>query len=175
MAGKGNVIDLTARLRKGNKSKKEQPSALASAAPVLDMTERRQEILQSERRIAKRTILTEFLGAFIVVPQKGLVKANLYDISDTGVSFDVDFENGELILSQEVSVRFYLSQSSYFSFDVVIANIRAIAGEGVIRHGGTFANALESDPALTHFIRFIEHVSQQLRVDRGDLVAPRVK
>ena len=61
-----NVIELDA-FRKSNPTKNHAATAVEEA-PVVDMTERRQEMIQDERREVKRTILTEFIGAFAVIP-----------------------------------------------------------------------------------------------------------
>src|SRR5580658_7918736 len=128
-----NVIDLTRRLKKaknnGNKTMRK------SSAPVIDMTEKRNEILSQERRQVKRTLLSEFIGAFVLVPQKGLLKVTLYDISENGMSFDMLDSSGHFSLGEEVAMRVYLNQQTYFPFVVKVLNIRDMGEELVYRHG----------------------------------------
>jgi hypothetical protein len=168
-----NVIDISKR-RKDQKS--ERPEGDSSGpksefeASVVDMTERREAILSSERRQVKRTILSEFIAAFILVPEKGLQKVSIYDISADGIAFDLDLASGGLQEGEEVAMRVYLNQFTYFPFVVNIANVRAIASEGVTRHGCGFIKATVNEDALRHFVSFIETVSASLRTDHGDVM-----
>ena len=178
---KSNIIDLKPRLeasqlkqlkkvaRHSAKSKNE------SAAPVIDMEVRRQEHLSKERRNTKRTILTEFLGAFIVLPSQGpsiggLQKVMLYDISENGVAFDVDPNLGQLRTGEEVVMRIYLSQKNYFSFTVKVANSRFEKDEEVYRHGCQVLKDSVNKDAIYHFVKFIESVTLNLKLDTGDLL-----
>lgn len=161
-----NVIDLTHRLKKSKNGK----SAKAGSAPIIDMTEKRQEILLSERRKVKRTLLSEFVGAFALVPKKGLMKITLYDISENGLAFDVEDAAGHFSLGEEVAMRVYLNQSTYFPFVVKVLNIRVMGDENVYRHGVSFVKGTINDQALYHFVKFIETVSASLHGDEGDIV-----
>jgi len=162
-----NVVDFKGRTKK--QSTNEVPPS--SAAPVIDMTERRQEIIMEERRKTRRTILSSFIGAFCVVPRKGLVKITLYDISDNGLAFDIESSQGQFPLKEEVAVRVYLSQEIFFNINVKIQNVRSVDSEGVYRHGALFMKGAGSDLALHHFVKFLESVSPFLQVDQGDHVA----
>jgi hypothetical protein len=134
------------------------------------MTERREAILLSERRQVKRTILSEFIGAFILVPEKGLQRVTIYDISENGVAFDLDLDGGGLREGEEIAMRVYLNQFTYFPFVVSIANVRLLAEEGVTRHGCGFVRDTPNQDALQHFVKFIETVSASLRTDYGDVM-----
>ncbi|MBX3021559.1 MAG: PilZ domain-containing protein [Bdellovibrionales bacterium] len=163
-----NVIDLTRRLKKESKSKAAKGKGTTAAA-VIDMTEKRAEIIEQERRQTKRTILSEFIGAFALVPRKGLLKVNLYDISENGMGFDVSEAAGHFSVGEEVAMRVYLNHETYFSFVVKIQNIRGIDDEMTYRHGGAFVKGSINDEALHHFVRFVETVSAILQIDHGDL------
>lgn len=169
MQNNNNVINFKARAKKNQKHKGGK-GAKASTAPVVDMTERRQEIIGQERRKVKRTILTEFIGAMAVVPQKGLQKLSLYDVSDEGLAFDVEFDEGQFKTGEEVAMRVYMNSTTYFPFVVKVLNVRAIPEEGVVRHGVSFVKGTINDVALHHFVRFIENVSAALRSDSGDIL-----
>lgn len=171
-----NVIDLSKRrkVRKpdevATKGRKVDQTKGPAEASVVDMTERREAILSSERRQVKRTILSEFIAAFILVPEKGLQKVAIYDISADGIAFDLDLSSGGLKEGEEVAMRVYLNQFTYFPFVVSIANVRAIPNEGVTRHGCGFMKATVNEDALRHFVSFIETVSASLRTDHGDVM-----
>lgn len=173
MDSNNNVINL-AEKRKSRKIKETVQSA-KSSAPVLDMTERRQEILQQERRRVRRTILTEFIGAFVVVPQEGLLKVSLYDISETGIAFDVEAEKGSFKNGEDIAVRVYMNQTTYFPFNVKINNVRKVEDESVVRHGARFVLGTVNEIALFHFVKFIETVSASLERDTGDVMVSNLK
>lgn len=163
-----NVLDLTGRL-KGKTDKHEIATHGDSQAPVIDMTEKRAEIINQERRQVKRTILTEFIGAFALVPRKGLLKVTLHDISSGGLAFDVDKAAGHFAIGEEVAMRVYLNKQTYFPFVVKIQNIRGVEGDELFRHGAYFLQETVNEQALHHFIRFIETISAHLRTDKGDM------
>lgn len=162
-----NVVEFKAR----SKKKSDQTNRRGEEAAVIDMTERRQEIIMEERRSARRTVLTSFIGAFCVVPKKGLMKVTLYDISEDGLAFDMDSVEGQFPVNEEVAMRVYLSQDTYFPFVIKIQNVRVIDGEDVYRHGANFKKGSISELALHHFVKFIENVSASLHRDQGDHVA----
>jgi hypothetical protein len=175
-----NVIDMTRRLKKQAKERaKTEKGAKAPAntpankqvnAPVIDMTEAREEILSQERRKVKRTILSEFIGAVALVPNKGLVKVTLYDISEGGLAFDIEDKAGHFALSEEVAMRVYLNHQTYFGFVVKVVNFRFVEEEKVFRHGVNFVKGTINDEALFHFVKFIETVSASLHGDAGDIM-----
>ncbi len=161
-----NVIDMTARRRAQIKCGAQR---ISDSAPVVDMTERREAILVEERRSAKRTILTEFIGAFVIIPEQGLQKVSLYDISDDGISFDIHAEDGQFQQNQEVALRVYLTQTTYFPVVVEATHIRYIESQDVYRHGSIFVKDLVQKEALHYFVKFIESVCNSLAKDEGDL------
>ena len=171
-----NVFDMTERLKKQAKGKLNSGapvpviSAKSPSAPVIDMTEKRNEILSQERRRVKRTILSEFIGAFVLVPDKGLLKVSLIDISENGLAFDVEAGAGHFGLGEDIGMRVYLNQQTYFKFIVNVQNIRAVAEENLFRHGVNFVKGTINDQALHHFVKFIETVSASLHGDEGDLM-----
>jgi hypothetical protein len=183
---KNNVIDLSKRLKSKGKTpvgkKASQngtnpnPNKTAKTkAPIVDMTERRQEIMKEDRRTVRRTILTGFIGAFVVVPQKGLLRVDLYDISENGVAFDMATEHGNFARGEEVAMRVYVSQGVYFPFVIKIQNVRELIGDGSHRHGADFLKETVNEDALYHFVRFIETVSVSLEKDLGDVMVSNLK
>jgi hypothetical protein len=166
-----NVIDLKARRPSSGPATGPTSSHVQNdKAPVVDMTERRNQILIEERRQVRRTILTEFVGAFIVVPERGLQKVALYDISENGLGFDLELEHGGLKIGEEIAMRVYLNHQTYFPFIAKISNARMIEEENVHRHGVRFVKGTVNDVALHHFVKFIETVSASLQTDHGDVM-----
>jgi hypothetical protein len=176
---KNNIIDLSRRLEIKAKEKKHKSGA-KNRAPVLDMTERREAIIKEERREVRRTILTGFIGAYAVVPSRegtngGLLRVEIYDISESGVAFDVDTEFGHFEKGEEIAMRIYLSQDTYFPFIVKVQNQRKLEGETAFRHGANFIKGAVNDEALLHFVKFIETVSASLERDTGDVMVSGLK
>lgn len=175
---KNNVINIRDRRQKKVKTDKStssdvsKKSTKSTQASVVDFTEKRQEALQRERRAVRRTILTEFVGVFVVVPKLGLQKVNLYDVSENGLAFDFPALEGKFKVGEEVAMRVYLSQKNYFPFIVKINNLRSIFDEGVSRHGASFVKNTVNDEALKYFVKFIECVSISAQLDLGDMLAP---
>lgn len=167
----GKVLDF--RSRHKHQSPLETKGASINSE-VHDITVMRQEMLSRDRRDVKRTILTEFIGAFVVVPEQGLLKAALYDISDNGLAFDLELQGGGFGVGDEVAMRVYLNHSTYFPFTIRVTNNRAIEEEGVVRHGANFVKGTVNDVALHHFIKFIENVSATLKTDTGDLLVSNI-
>lgn len=177
---KNNVIDLNRYFKnklKRNSKKRERGEVPAS---VLDMTARREAVLQDERREVRRTILTGFIGAFVIVPIQangtgGLLKVDIYDISENGVSFDTMSKDGHFKNGESVAMRVYLSQGVYFPFIIKIQNHRELSGEDVHRHGANFVKGTVNDEALFHLVKFIETVSASLERDTGDVMVSSLK
>lgn len=162
----GKVLDLTARLNARNDKKKGRTEA---PAPVLDLVEPRQAILSQERRDLRRTILTEFVGAFAVIPDRGLLRVSLYDISVDGLAFEVENGQGQFHQDERLAMRIYLNHKTYFEFVVQVKWFENHADAGFVRHGTRFVKNTVNDVALHHFVKFIEAVSVNLQADEGDL------
>ncbi|MBY0383776.1 PilZ domain-containing protein [bacterium] len=168
MSSSGNVIDLQKhRNKKEKKTKSKVPQDMAS---ITDITEMRQEIIAEERRGVKRTLLTEFIGLHLIVPNRGLTKCVLYDISENGLAFEMPTEYGQFKVGEMVALRVYLNHQTYFPFVVKINNVRYIDEEGVYRFGGAFQKETINEIALFHFSKFIENVSAYLKTDHGDVL-----
>lgn len=161
-----NVIDIKGRISSTKTDGKAEKGK--GQAPVIDMVEKRNEMISSERRKVRRTLLTEFITAFALIPRKGLFKITLHDISENGLAFDIEDNAGHFNIGDEVSMRVYLNHQTYFPFVVKVSNYRAVPDEKVFRHGVNFVKGTINDEALHHFVKFIETVSASLKTDQGD-------
>ncbi|MCB0347231.1 MAG: PilZ domain-containing protein [Bdellovibrionales bacterium] len=174
MQQKSNVIDMTAR-RREQLSNENAHESQEGKATIVDMTVRRQEVISEERRQVKRTILAEFVGAYVLIPGKGLQKVSVYDIGDGGLSFDMDFEAGHFNMGEEYAMRLYLSKDTYLPFTIRVSNFREVHDEGVIRHGSQFIKNTTNSEALKHFVAFLETVTASLQTDRGDITVTKIR
>lgn len=163
-----NVLNFN--LRRKSNTKKQKVKNPTSPAEVLDLSDRREEILAQERRRVKRTILNQFIGVHILVPKHGLLRVQLIDVSADGLSFDVPANMGRFRSGEQLVVRIYLNQKTYFAFVVEVRHVRTDKTEKVHRHGASLKKGSINDQALNHFIGFIESVSASLQTDDGDVV-----
>lgn len=170
----GNVIDIRSKLGKGTQ-KDANHAHHAGEAGVIDITEMRSDALKEDRRKVRRTILTEFISVHTVVPGIGLMKVALYDINESGLAFDIEKQKGRFQAGEEIAMRVYLNQQTYFPFIVKIKHVNEIIDEEVHRHGVEFVNGTINDVALHHFVKFIENVSAALKHDRGDVLVSNIK
>lgn len=167
----GNVLDITSRIKKTSNN---SGSADLPAAELVNLSSQRSEIINQERRQVKRTILTEFVAAHVVVPGQGLLKVQLYDLTEKGLAFDVESFRGAFSVGEVVVVRVYLNYQTYFPLEVQVRHVTAIEDEGVLRHGGELVAGSENDIALHHFVKFMESISTKLRSDRGDVSVSKI-
>lgn len=68
-----------------------------------------------ERRRARRTAIQEGFQLYLAIPQTGMVRISLNDISKVGLSFRSDFDLG-LKLDQSIEGRIYLNPAFYLPF-----------------------------------------------------------
>lgn len=162
----GKVIDITDRLNKRVSPKNVHNNESA----ISNITKIREEMIQSERRIAKRVILNGFIGAHVVVQGKGLMRVDLHDFSLGGLSFDVPIAAGHFKDGEELAMRFYFNHETYFPFFARVSNCRTFEDEGVNRHGAHFSKNGINREALDHFVKFLENVSTALKTDKGDVL-----
>lgn len=167
MSTEGKVLTFPS-IKKGSDSK--EPASTAGSTEVVDISEKRQEMINEERRSVRRTILTEFIGVHTVVPGYGLQKCSLHDISVKGIAFDLDKKQGHFSSGEEVAMRVYLNHKTYFGFFVTIRSSRFVQEEDVYRHGASVVEGSTNQKALEYFIKFIESVSASLRTDHGDVI-----
>lgn len=178
MVKKTNIISMDSYRKKTKTPKKSASKRTKKASepvsPVVDMTMRRESIKAHERRLIRRTVLTQFIGAFAVVPTKGLLQAvSIFDVSEGGMAFDMPTEAGAFNEGESVLLRVYLSHDTYFPFQVTVSNVRPAEG-GVMRHGALLDVNDSSYPTLLYFMKFLEEVSAITRKDNGDRVMGRV-
>lgn len=166
------VIDLVPHLKTVNSAIKE-PTA-PTGAEVVNLSDEKQKILFHERRQVKRTILTELMSSFVVLPEKGLMKVDIHDISEEGISFDVENINGSFKIGEEITLRIYLNQKAYFPIQITIKHITPDAETETIRHGSAYLKNDDNNVALQHFVKFVESASMGLKKDLGDLMITRI-
>lgn len=166
------IIDITPRLKTVAQNQSETGGA--DDHKLLNLQEFQgtgKLTLIKERRQIERTVLSDLVSGMIVLPEKGLSKVTLFDISEEGLSFEMTPGLGSFKVGEEIALRVYLNHKIYFPLQVVIKHATYDTQEGVIRHGVEYMKSDAPDVALRHFVNFIISVNQGLKIDDGDLVA----
>lgn len=169
MATDDNVVYLK-DIKRSKETRVENTQASNGAESVVAIGELREQIIAEERRKVRRTLLTEFIGASVILPGSGLVRVTMNDISLNGLSFDVVKKYGSFKKGDTVALRVYLNHSTYFPMEITITHAREEESEGVYRHGAKFDKESQNHEALSHFIKFMETVNTSLRADLGDIM-----
>jgi hypothetical protein len=174
MSTKSNVIDMTARRKAQLKAeargeKRERPAVL------VEFGARKKEMMTQERRKNRRTILSNFLGAFVILPEKGLKEVTLYDLSEGGVGFDLEATSGAFRIDEELAMRVYISKEIYVPFQVRVKNVREVKAENIFRHGTVLTSMGQGDEVMKSFVKFVESLSAHFKTDKGDFKLPNHK
>lgn len=181
-----NVIDLKPRLKTiaahnelnhesvTQQEKLPEIGSNPTEAELVDFESEKKRLLFQERRTVKRTILSEVMSAMVVLPEKGLLKVDLYDISEDGISFEIESEAGQFKVGEEILMRVYFNHKTYFPIQVSIKHVTPDQPNGVTRHGTEFQKSNPNDVALQHFVKFVELAGSGLRKDNGDLMVNRI-
>ena len=128
------IIDITNRLSEKNLSKQgpitendHKTDTTVEIIPLKKTEDKKissfKPILLKERRQVDRTILSELVSGCLVLPNIGLIKVELHDISEEGVSFELDQSFGAFKVGDEVALRVYLNKKVYFPLLLTIKHI----------------------------------------------------
>lgn len=167
----GNIIDIKSRLKQRNSSSFVGSDGEAS---VVDIGAVRDRMINEDRRQVRRTILTEFISVHAVVPDRGVMRVMLYDVTEGGLAFDLESEKGHYNVGDEVELRVYLNHQTYFKIDTKVAHVRESNEDGSVRHGCVFIRDSINNEALTHFVKFLESVTASLRRDGGEILVTKI-
>jgi hypothetical protein len=109
-----------------------------------------------KRRSPRRPVLDTF-SVFAVVPRKGMHRLPVHDLSEHGMSLDVDTEGEDLkavplTQGERLEVHFYLNQSLYLPLQMQL--VRITEARGVRQVGAQFAD--EKSAGYQAFIAFLK-------------------
>ena len=141
---------------------------------MIDIGAVRDRIISEDRRQVRRTILTEFISVHAVIPERGVMRVMLYDVTEGGLSFDLESEKGHYNIGDEVELRIYLNHQTYFKIDTKVAHITESTEEGSVRHGCEFVRDSINNDALSFFVKFLESVTASLRRDGGEILVTKI-
>lgn len=170
----GDVIAFRGKKNSDGSSQLNEKDFIEAKNEVIDITQKRSELINRDRRAVKRTLLTEFIAVHVLIPGQGLLRVTLHDIHEKGIAFDIEASRGRYQVGEEVAMRVYLNHKTYFSFVACVKNTRFLQEEDTVRHGAEFAAGTLNEVALFHFIKFIENISASLKSDKGDITVSQV-
>ena len=131
--------------------------------------------IKEDRREKRRTIISGLMNAAIIAPSIGLIRptdVHLYDISKTGISFDLHKKYG-LKKDEKLGMRFYVNHIDFFKLNILITgHPRSIEEiDPFCRYGAKFQQPDEySQNIIKNLVNFIESVSHILHKDRGEVL-----
>lgn len=141
---------------------------------VVDFESQKKMIDQKDRRTRRRTVLNEMMSSMVVIPERGLLKVVLHDISDEGLSFDTMVDEGAFAIGEEVTLRVYINHKTYFPVRVTVKHVSEQSAQGTLRHGVTLKKDASNDVVLQYFVKFIEAASALMKKDNGDLMVNKI-
>ena len=141
---------------------------------LLNFNEKRIENIEKKRRNFERILFSNFLGAYSVIDQAGVVlPIDLIDVSRDGLSFSVPAEINTSSFSQgtEITLRMYFTQDSYIPVVAAVKwvkNNKSPDGRACKEFGCSFDKNVPTFEALESFIEFLYKFAEHSSVDRGD-------
>ena len=180
MLRQGQLIDFQKYQKKNHKKKRpeERNDKLESfSTTLIDFQNTKVKKLKKEQRKVKRTVLNGLVGVTVMVPDRGLMRVQVQDISKSGLSFDMYESEGAFFKGEQLELRIYVDNKIYFPFVASVENtkVRFSYGAKVIRHGLKFKKSKANRKALDYFVGFLEAVVKNCKEDSGDRLISHLK
>ncbi len=120
------------------------------------------------RKTRRRNILATF-SIFLVIPQKGIHRLMIHNISEEGIAFDFDIESEAPFdfpakIGDSIDARLYINPSLYIPIQMKIVRIEK-SGDGR-RVGASFQNIKsENHQALLSFLKLLDSILDVLKLE----------
>ena len=148
------------------------------AEKVLDFVGKRKENIENKRRNFERILFQNFLGAYTVIKQDGVIyPVTMVDISYDGCLFQVPWDpkrDAKIDRDVELSMRMYFTKSSYIPLVVSVKYGNEHVdenGQTYMQYGCEFDQSLPSFDAMRSFIEFLYEYAEHSTLDKGDVKA----
>lgn len=151
-----------------------EPVEQNQSSQVITLEQARKALVDKDKRQTQRTILSDLVSVYAILPERGLLKVDVHNLGEKGLAFDIETYQGAYEINEKVAMRVYLNHKSYFPFEVEVKHVTPIYEEGIHRHGALFTGENTNNVALGHLIKFLEAVSTDLKEDHGDLMIPNI-
>ena len=146
-----------------------------SDATIINFEAKRKENVEKKRRSFERVLFQNFLGAYTVIAEDGLVyPVTLVDLSHEGCLFQIPWNaktDKEIPANTEVKMRMYFTKHSYVP---VIVNVKYgniftdDNGQTYMHYGCEFDTSVTSFDVMRDFISFMYSFAENSVVDHGD-------
>ena len=129
-----------------------------SADKVVKFSELQKKKDERNRRQYQRVLMSNILGAFAVIDQKGLLEIDLVDISEEGIRFSMPKGYGMFRKGEKLAFRLYFSQDDYIPLIIKIAWRQADNKNGVqvVNYGCQIEADEEVKACIQSLIVFIQ-------------------
>ena len=126
---------------------------------VLDFTLKKQRLMKKEQREVKRVVLNGLVGITITVPLRGLMRVEVQDISEKGISFDLPRSCGKFKKKELLELRLYLNHEVYVPFSARVESTRTYFKNTteIVRHGLKFQEETLNKESLKYFYLFFRN------------------
>jgi len=123
-----------------------------------------------EQRKVERVLVNNILYAFVVLPEKGLLKVDPIDLSEENIGFSLPKGYGMFKKGEELAFRLYFSQQDYIPFivKVVRREILRIDGIDMVQYGCLLDVETEVQECLNYLVQFIKAYAHVSKDDFGD-------
>jgi hypothetical protein len=146
---------------------------MADENNILSFNEKREENIERKRRNFERILFNNFLGAYSVIDQAGVVfPIDMLDISHDGMSFKVprgaigsSFQKNE-----DLTLRMYFTKDTFIPVVTSIKwtkDYKGDDGEIYLEYGVKFDKSVPTFEALKPFIDFLYKFAELSTEDKG--------
>ena len=124
----------------------------------------------AERRKSKRRQILSTFSFFVVVPNKGVHRLPVHDVSENGIGFDIDLDDEDpsafpLKTGENLALHFYLNQSLFMPVSIRVMRIDEQPKSKVRRIGAEFAEKNSAGvQAMKAFTQMLDRVAEVAEV-----------
>jgi hypothetical protein len=141
---------------------------------VINIEELRDQKHTKDRRAFERVLLSNIRYAFLVIPERGLLKVGNVDISESGVGFTLPKGWGRFRKQERLAFRLYFSPDDYIPLTVKVVRsveekeAEAEGTQSFYRYGCEIEASEPVKACLSKLVSFVKSYVQVARQDRGD-------
>ena len=143
---------------------------LAIKNNVLKFKDIQNQKIARDRRKAQRVLVDNILYAFVVLPEKGLLKVDPMDLSETGIGFALPEFYGTFRVGETYAFRLYFTQEDYLPLIIQVVRRERLKDESPVKL--FYGCELKVDAHVTACVRslvtFVQSYAEVSKFDHGD-------
>lgn len=145
-----------------------------SQSNVIDFSKKREENIESKKRVFERIMFDDFLGCYSELDAYGVNHPiKMADISRDGCMFQIPFSKGakkRFSIDDEITLRLYFTKESFLPLVVNIKHVKESheKGKHILSFGCQFNKDFPSFKAVEGFINFLYQYAEFSCKDRGE-------